>query len=188
MVIALCVAGSQDTDDHLHTKRDLWPRTHHQTLPVRMFSSLFHCWVELNPLLMFGSCDKESLTMFFANTCTSTISPPSFWCPEVLFPPFTSEAYPSCTVTDIRFCFNVHKLMRLDLERYSNCYRLEQRSLWSVWDCCLRMLMSFAGAKRWKAGCILLQRPKRRGRSWSRPIRVLRYSAATSAALKRCFF
>ncbi|XP_071402675.1 calcium permeable stress-gated cation channel 1-like [Centroberyx affinis] len=27
------------------------------------------------------------------------------------------EAYPSCTVTDIRFCFNVHKLMRLDLER-----------------------------------------------------------------------
>uniref|UniRef100_A0A6Q2X5X2 Transmembrane protein 63C n=1 Tax=Esox lucius TaxID=8010 RepID=A0A6Q2X5X2_ESOLU len=28
------------------------------------------------------------------------------------------EAYPSCTVTDIRFCFNVHKLMRLDSERY----------------------------------------------------------------------
>uniref|UniRef100_A0A3Q1CTL2 Transmembrane protein 63C n=1 Tax=Amphiprion ocellaris TaxID=80972 RepID=A0A3Q1CTL2_AMPOC len=27
------------------------------------------------------------------------------------------EAYPSCTVTDISFCFNVHKLMRLDLER-----------------------------------------------------------------------
>uniref|UniRef100_A0A6Q2YBX6 Transmembrane protein 63C n=1 Tax=Esox lucius TaxID=8010 RepID=A0A6Q2YBX6_ESOLU len=27
------------------------------------------------------------------------------------------EAYPSCTVTDIRFCFNVHKLMRLDSER-----------------------------------------------------------------------
>uniref|UniRef100_A0A3P8U6W3 Transmembrane protein 63C n=1 Tax=Amphiprion percula TaxID=161767 RepID=A0A3P8U6W3_AMPPE len=27
------------------------------------------------------------------------------------------EAYPSCTVTDIHFCFNVHKLMRLDLER-----------------------------------------------------------------------
>uniref|UniRef100_A0AAX7U3H0 Transmembrane protein 63C n=1 Tax=Astatotilapia calliptera TaxID=8154 RepID=A0AAX7U3H0_ASTCA len=27
------------------------------------------------------------------------------------------EAYPSCTVTDIRFCFDVHKLMRLDLER-----------------------------------------------------------------------
>ncbi|XP_070776346.1 calcium permeable stress-gated cation channel 1 [Enoplosus armatus] len=27
------------------------------------------------------------------------------------------EAYPSCTVTDIRLCFDVHKLMRLDLER-----------------------------------------------------------------------
>lgn len=31
---------------------------------------------------------------------------------------FTSEAYPSCTVTDIRFCFDVQKLMMLDLERY----------------------------------------------------------------------
>uniref|UniRef100_A0A7N6BPS0 Transmembrane protein 63C n=1 Tax=Anabas testudineus TaxID=64144 RepID=A0A7N6BPS0_ANATE len=28
-----------------------------------------------------------------------------------------SEAYPSCTVTDIRFCFDVRKLMMLDLER-----------------------------------------------------------------------
>uniref|UniRef100_A0A8C1CFK4 Transmembrane protein 63C n=1 Tax=Cyprinus carpio carpio TaxID=630221 RepID=A0A8C1CFK4_CYPCA len=27
------------------------------------------------------------------------------------------EAYPSCTVTDIRFCFDVQKLMRLDSER-----------------------------------------------------------------------
>uniref|UniRef100_A0AAV2JHL3 Transmembrane protein 63C n=1 Tax=Knipowitschia caucasica TaxID=637954 RepID=A0AAV2JHL3_KNICA len=27
------------------------------------------------------------------------------------------EAYPSCTVTDIHFCFDVHKLMKLDLER-----------------------------------------------------------------------
>ncbi|XP_033967946.1 calcium permeable stress-gated cation channel 1 isoform X2 [Pseudochaenichthys georgianus] len=27
------------------------------------------------------------------------------------------EAYPSCTVTDIRFCLDVHNLMRLDLER-----------------------------------------------------------------------
>uniref|UniRef100_A0A7N6B4K5 Transmembrane protein 63C n=1 Tax=Anabas testudineus TaxID=64144 RepID=A0A7N6B4K5_ANATE len=27
------------------------------------------------------------------------------------------EAYPSCTVTDIRFCFDVRKLMMLDLER-----------------------------------------------------------------------
>lgn len=29
-----------------------------------------------------------------------------------------SEAYPSCTVTDIRFCFDVNKLMLLDAERY----------------------------------------------------------------------
>uniref|UniRef100_A0A8C7CWW0 Transmembrane protein 63C n=1 Tax=Oncorhynchus kisutch TaxID=8019 RepID=A0A8C7CWW0_ONCKI len=29
----------------------------------------------------------------------------------------SSEAYPSCTVTDVRFCFNVHKLMMLDSER-----------------------------------------------------------------------
>lgn len=35
------------------------------------------------------------------------------------FAPFRSEAYPSCTVTDIRFGFDVHNLMRLDLERYS---------------------------------------------------------------------
>uniref|UniRef100_A0AAY4AB32 Transmembrane protein 63C n=1 Tax=Denticeps clupeoides TaxID=299321 RepID=A0AAY4AB32_9TELE len=27
------------------------------------------------------------------------------------------EAYPSCTVTDIRFCFDVHKLMKLDSDR-----------------------------------------------------------------------
>ncbi|XP_065144690.1 calcium permeable stress-gated cation channel 1 [Paramisgurnus dabryanus] len=27
------------------------------------------------------------------------------------------EAYPSCTVTDIRFCFDVQRLMKLDLER-----------------------------------------------------------------------
>ncbi|KAL0969097.1 hypothetical protein UPYG_G00222590 [Umbra pygmaea] len=27
------------------------------------------------------------------------------------------EAYPSCTVTDIRFCFNVNRLMKLDSER-----------------------------------------------------------------------
>ncbi|XP_020569070.2 calcium permeable stress-gated cation channel 1 [Oryzias latipes] len=27
------------------------------------------------------------------------------------------EAYPSCTVTDNRFCFDVHKLIKLDLER-----------------------------------------------------------------------
>ncbi|XP_061700561.1 calcium permeable stress-gated cation channel 1 [Syngnathoides biaculeatus] len=27
------------------------------------------------------------------------------------------EAYPSCTVTDIRFCFDINKLMKLDLER-----------------------------------------------------------------------
>ncbi|MBN3298775.1 osmosensitive cation channel TMEM63C [Amia ocellicauda] len=27
------------------------------------------------------------------------------------------EAYPSCTVTDVRFCFNVRKLMKLDSER-----------------------------------------------------------------------
>ncbi|XP_006632438.1 calcium permeable stress-gated cation channel 1 [Lepisosteus oculatus] len=27
------------------------------------------------------------------------------------------EAYPSCTVTDVRFCFDVRKLMKLDLER-----------------------------------------------------------------------
>lgn len=30
-----CVAGSQDADDNLHTQRDFWPRTHHQTLPVQ---------------------------------------------------------------------------------------------------------------------------------------------------------
>lgn len=35
------------------------------------------------------------------------------------FAPFPSEAYPSCTVTDVRFGFNVHRLMRLDSERYS---------------------------------------------------------------------
>lgn len=40
MVIVFCVAGSQDTDDYLHTKRDLWPRTHHQTLPVLIVSIL----------------------------------------------------------------------------------------------------------------------------------------------------
>lgn len=46
-------------------------------------------------------------------------------------------------------------------------------------------LPCFAGARQWKAGFILPQRPKRRGRSWSRHIPVLRYSAVTFAALKR---
>ncbi|MEQ2279035.1 hypothetical protein AMECASPLE_005333 [Ameca splendens] len=36
--------------------------------------------------------------------------------PELITKHF-HEAYPSCTVTDIRFCFDVHKLMKLDLER-----------------------------------------------------------------------
>ncbi|XP_070971396.1 calcium permeable stress-gated cation channel 1-like isoform X1 [Oncorhynchus clarkii lewisi] len=36
------------------------------------------------------------------------------------------EAYPSCTVTDVRFCFNVHKLMMLDSERYSNYDNIEK--------------------------------------------------------------
>lgn len=137
---------------------------------------------------MFGSCHKEPLTVFLQTHVHAQSLPRHTDVLKSFFLHSTSEAYPSCTVTDIRFCFNVHKLMRLDLERYSNCYRLQQRILWSVWDCCLTMLMCFAGAKRWKAGCILLQRPKRRGRSWSRPTRALRYSAATSVALKRCFF
>lgn len=99
--------------------------------------------------------------------------------------PFTSEAYPSCTVTDIRFCFDVHKLMKLDLERYCSATATHWTNTICdhyeglVWGCFL------AGAKQWKAGCILLQKPKKRGRSWSRRIHVLRYSAATSVALKR---
>uniref|UniRef100_A0A3P8ZQC1 Transmembrane protein 63C n=1 Tax=Esox lucius TaxID=8010 RepID=A0A3P8ZQC1_ESOLU len=36
---------------------------------------------------------------------------------DITKPGVDHEAYPSCTVTDIRFCFNVHKLMRLDSER-----------------------------------------------------------------------
>lgn len=54
----------------------------------------------------------------------------------------TSEAYPSCTVTDIRFCFDVHKLMRLDLERYGGFYGLEHHSFWS-YGSCLRTLSFF---------------------------------------------
>lgn len=38
--IVLFITGGSDTDDYLHTQGDLWPRTHHQTFPVHMFSSL----------------------------------------------------------------------------------------------------------------------------------------------------
>lgn len=49
----------------------------------------------------------------------------------------------------------------------------------------LWVLPCIAGGKRWKAGCILPQRPKRRGRTWSRCIRAPRFSAVTSVASKR---
>lgn len=57
-----------------------------------------------------------------------------------------SEAYPSCTVTDIRFCFDVNKLMRLDAERYFLClfffrtvstFHKRSRSSSEVWNLCL---------------------------------------------------
>lgn len=83
------------------------------------------------PLLMF-----DLYSICFAKACSCTISSPSFWWTP--FASFTSEAYPSCTVSDVRFCFDVHKLMRLDLERYSNYYRLEQHSFSAGWDSRLR--------------------------------------------------
>lgn len=137
--------------------------------------------VKSSPYLWLVS-QGNPLAILYANTCTSPLSSPSLWLSS--FAPFTSEAYPSCTVTDIRLCFDVHKLMRLDLERYLNCCRLKQHSLWSVRGSCLTMLC-FAGARQWKAGCILPQRPKRRGRSWLRPTHAPRYCAATSVVLKR---
>lgn len=40
--IVLFITGGSDTDDYLRTQGDLWPRTHHQTFPVHMFSSLLN--------------------------------------------------------------------------------------------------------------------------------------------------
>lgn len=67
-----------------------------------------------------------------------------YWTP---FAPFASEAYPSCTVTDVRFCFDVHMLMRLDLERYSEWNGRERCSLWTVWDWCLRLIFGILQAQ-----------------------------------------
>nr|XP_043902947.1 calcium permeable stress-gated cation channel 1 isoform X1 [Solea senegalensis] len=54
-------------------------------------------------------------TVSHIRTCTVSACVPGDQL--LLLLPFPSEAYPSCTVTDLRFCFDVHKLMRLDLER-----------------------------------------------------------------------
>lgn len=92
----ICVTGGQDTDDHFHSPRDLRPRAHHKTLPVHSFLDKFFINITIST---FTYC------MVRLDFCMCVSSA------------FLSEAYPSCTVTDIRFCFDVHKLMKLDLER-----------------------------------------------------------------------
>uniref|UniRef100_A0A8C6PM72 Transmembrane protein 63C n=1 Tax=Nothobranchius furzeri TaxID=105023 RepID=A0A8C6PM72_NOTFU len=80
--------------------RDSSPNTFSTHL---LFSSLL-----LSPVKSLKSFPSGSLLLHFAHLqCLKSVS---------ISPP-TSEAYPSCTVTDIRFCFDVHKLMKLDLER-----------------------------------------------------------------------
>uniref|UniRef100_A0A8C7DFL2 Transmembrane protein 63C n=1 Tax=Oncorhynchus kisutch TaxID=8019 RepID=A0A8C7DFL2_ONCKI len=70
-----------------YPKRDLRPRPHHKTLPVIL-------------------CLRLTSLRTQNNADSNTPGPSSL---------HSSEAYPSCTVTDVRFCFNVHKLMILDL-------------------------------------------------------------------------
>uniref|UniRef100_A0A8C7PBK9 Transmembrane protein 63C n=1 Tax=Oncorhynchus mykiss TaxID=8022 RepID=A0A8C7PBK9_ONCMY len=83
------LSGGQDSHDHLHPQRDLRPRPHHKTLPVILS-------------LLLTSLRTQN------NADSNKPGPSSL---------HSSEAYPSCTVTDVRFCFNVHKLMMLDSER-----------------------------------------------------------------------
>uniref|UniRef100_A0A3P8XVS8 Transmembrane protein 63C n=1 Tax=Esox lucius TaxID=8010 RepID=A0A3P8XVS8_ESOLU len=59
---------------------------------------------------------KEDQKVRVARTLMITSIPREISDPGLITKHF-HEAYPSCTVTDIRFCFNVHKLMRLDSER-----------------------------------------------------------------------
>lgn len=120
----LPAAGSQDSNDHLHTQGDLRPRTHYKTLPVStiIFSIVFTIF-NISPLLFINYVRYQlEAIVYSVDDLTNCV-----------LASFTSEAYPSCTVTDIRFCFNVHMLMRLDLERYRDHHCLQQKSSPSIW-------------------------------------------------------
>uniref|UniRef100_A0A8C7PEB2 Transmembrane protein 63C n=1 Tax=Oncorhynchus mykiss TaxID=8022 RepID=A0A8C7PEB2_ONCMY len=64
----------------------------------------------------FGVCNLLLPSCQVARTLMITCIPREISDPGLITKHF-HEAYPSCTVTDLRFCFNVHKLMRLDSER-----------------------------------------------------------------------
>lgn len=105
--IVTILSGGQDSHDHLHPQRDLRPRPHHQTLPV-ILNVYF------------------PLSLLFQDTADTNTPGVDRWFNSVPSSIHSSEAYPSCTVIDLRFCFNVHKLMRLDSERYSNYDNMEK--------------------------------------------------------------
>uniref|UniRef100_A0A8C1CGU6 Transmembrane protein 63C n=1 Tax=Cyprinus carpio carpio TaxID=630221 RepID=A0A8C1CGU6_CYPCA len=72
-----------------------------------------HCISSKNALLAFVF---DLLLLQVARTLMITSIPREISDPG-LIAKHLHEAYPSCTVTDIRFCFDVQKLMRLDSER-----------------------------------------------------------------------
>uniref|UniRef100_A0A8D0CWS4 Transmembrane protein 63C n=1 Tax=Sander lucioperca TaxID=283035 RepID=A0A8D0CWS4_SANLU len=82
----------------------------HSILALVYFIITLLCMAHHLIRLEYGEDEKVSRTLMITSI-PREISDPG------LITKHFHEAYPSCTVTDIRFCFDVHNLMRLDLER-----------------------------------------------------------------------
>lgn len=87
--------GRPDTDGYPHPKGDHRPFPYHQAFPVSSHVPQ-PCWVS-------------------GRQVAGTVPVPWLLVPPC--PCTCSEAYPSCTVTNVQFCFDVRKLMKLDAER-----------------------------------------------------------------------
>ncbi|XP_062863115.1 calcium permeable stress-gated cation channel 1 [Trichomycterus rosablanca] len=82
----------------------------HSIFALLYFVITFLCMVHHSSRLEYKEDEKVARTLMITNI-PREISDPG------LITKHLHEAYPSCTVTDICFCFDVHKLMKLDSER-----------------------------------------------------------------------
>uniref|UniRef100_A0A8C4ZLH2 Transmembrane protein 63C n=1 Tax=Gadus morhua TaxID=8049 RepID=A0A8C4ZLH2_GADMO len=82
----------------------------HSVFALLYFIITVLCMLHHSAKLQYGEDEKVARTLMITSI-PREISDPG------LITKHFHEAYPSCTVTDIHFCFDVNQLMRLDLER-----------------------------------------------------------------------
>lgn len=98
--------GRPDIDGYPHPQGDHRPVPYHQAFPVSSCVSAGRPCPTWAAWRLATSCPRPG-----RRGCPQP-------CPPVpLCPCAHSEAYPSCTVTNVQFCFDVRKLMKLDVER-----------------------------------------------------------------------